>query len=120
MGNLQEYFESNRYHGFYEFGDRVFGYYNKIPFVGSVGTDSVISDEEGPIITIRLDLPIIDDDVVKTVIRVKHTDIKSYMHDLDSKERKEIFKPVKVKKVNKEISKSTALLENLKKLKGKK
>ena len=48
---MAEYFEKNRYKGSYEFGERVFGYYNKIPFIGSVGSDSVVSELIGPQIT---------------------------------------------------------------------
>ena len=84
MANIAEYFEVNRYHGSYELGERVFGYYNKIPFIGSVGSDSVVSPEIGPQITITLDLPISIDGVVKNVIIVKHKDIKSLLRDYDA------------------------------------
>lgn len=61
----------------YFIGDRVFGYLKKVPFVGSVGNDALISHIEGPRITIHLDLPIQVDGVVRNVIVVKHKDIKS-------------------------------------------
>jgi hypothetical protein len=76
MGNLAEYFAENRYQGTWQFGDRVFGRWNKIPFIGSVGTDSVVSEIEGPRVTICLDLPIVYKGQKHSVIVVKPKDIK--------------------------------------------
>jgi len=49
------------------------GVYNGIPFAGSVGNDTLISEEEGPRVSIHLDLPIEG----RSVIIVKHKDIKT-------------------------------------------
>jgi hypothetical protein len=76
MGNLSDYFERNAYKPKYFLGDRVFGKWNKIPFVGTVGNDTVISNIEGPRISIHLDLPIKLEDKTVSVIIVKHKDIK--------------------------------------------
>jgi len=76
--NLAEYFKQNRYQAKYDIGDRVFGKWNKIPFVGTVGNDTLINENEGPRITVHLDLPIKYQDKVYTVIIVKHKDIKPY------------------------------------------
>ena len=76
MSNLAEYFAKNRYQGRWEFGDRVFGRWNKIPFIGSVGTDSVVSELEGPRVTVTLDLPILYKGNRHTVITVKPNAIK--------------------------------------------
>lgn len=76
MSNLAEYFSKNRYHAKYEFGARVFGRWNKIPFIGTVGSDSVVSDVEGPQLTITLDLPIKIKDNIHRVVIVKHKDVK--------------------------------------------
>ena len=76
MANLADYFAKNRYQATYQIGDRVFGKWNKIPFIGSVGNDSLVSELEGPRISIHLDLPIKVKDQVHTVIIVKHKDIK--------------------------------------------
>lgn len=76
MGNLSDYFERNAYKPKYHIGDRVFGRWNKIPFIGTVGNDTVISLEEGPRITVILDLPILLTDRQHSVIIVKHKDIK--------------------------------------------
>lgn len=78
MGNLTEYFEKKAYKPKYFIGDRVFGYYHKIPFVGTVGNDTLISEIEGPRITVHLDLPLKYQDKIYGVIIVKHKDIKIY------------------------------------------
>lgn len=78
MPSLAEYFEKNAYKPKYFIGDRVFGYYHKIPFVGSVGNDTLINDIEGPRISIHLDLPLKYKDTIHNVIIVKHKDIKPY------------------------------------------
>ena len=76
MGNQTDYFERIGYKPEYYIGERVFGNWNKIPFVGTVGNDTVINHIEGPRISIHLDLPIVFDKVVHNVIIVKHEDIK--------------------------------------------
>lgn len=76
MGNQTDYFERTGYRGQYQIGDRVFGRYQKIPFVGSVGNDRKINDTVGPEVTIHLDLPMQTADGIRTVIVVKHRDIK--------------------------------------------
>lgn len=76
MGNQTDYFNRIGYKPTYQIGDRVFGRWNKIPFIGSVGNDTVISEIEGPRITIHLDLPIRLTGRLYSVIIVKHKDIK--------------------------------------------
>ena len=61
----------------YFIGDRVFGYVKKVPFMGTVGNDSIINHTDGPHISIHLDLPMRIDGIVRNVIFVKHKDIKS-------------------------------------------
>jgi hypothetical protein len=78
MGNLADYFERNAYKPKYSIGDRVFGHWNKIPFVGTVGNDTVISLIEGPRISVHLDLPIKYKDVIHNILIVKHKDVKLY------------------------------------------
>lgn len=75
MGKQTEYFERIGYQPKYWIGDRVFGHWNKIPFVGTVGNDTVI-DNTGPRISIHLDLPIKYEGVIRNIIIVKHRDIK--------------------------------------------
>ena len=75
MGTLTDWFNRDPYVPTYNMGDRVFGYYKKIPFVGSVGNDRVVS-ESGPEITIQLDLPIRHENKNYSIIVVKHRDIE--------------------------------------------
>jgi hypothetical protein len=76
MGNQTEYFERIGYRPKWFLGDRVFGHWNKIPFVGSVGNDTLINNIEGPRISIHLDLPIKYKGKIYNVVIVKHKDIK--------------------------------------------
>lgn len=76
MGNLSDYFEKNAYKPKYQIGDRVFGHWNKIPFVGTVGNDTLVSEMEGPRISVHLDLPIRLTGRLHSVIIVKHKDVK--------------------------------------------
>jgi hypothetical protein len=75
---LAEYFKENRYQPKYFIGDRIFGHWNKIPFVGTVGNDTVINETEGPRISVLLDLPIKFQNKIYNVIIVKHRDVKPY------------------------------------------
>lgn len=75
MGNQTDYFERIGYRPKYHIGDRVFGHWNKIPFIGTVGNDRVINNT-GPQITIHLDLPIRFEQQTHNFIIVKHRDIK--------------------------------------------
>jgi hypothetical protein len=69
---LAEYFRENRYKPTFEMGDRVYGKHEGVPFIGTVGNDTEISIEEGPRVTVHLDLPI----QKKTVIIVKPKALK--------------------------------------------
>lgn len=76
MATQTDYFQNKGYKPVYCIGDRVFGKYDKIPFVGTVGNDRLINEINGPEITIHLDLPIKIDKEYKQFIIVKHKDIK--------------------------------------------
>ena len=76
MGNQTDYFERIGYKPTYFLGDRVSGKWNKIPFIGTVGNDTVVNNIEGPKISIHLDLPIKYKDKIHNIIFVKHKDIK--------------------------------------------
>ncbi len=73
---LAEYFEKHRPKPVWFLGDRVFGRWNKIPFIGTVGNDNMISELEGPRVTVFLDLPIKHQDKIHNIIVVKQKDIK--------------------------------------------
>ena len=75
MGNQTDYFERIGYKPTWHIGDRVIGKWNKIPFVGTVGNDTVINEANGPQISIHLDLPIKFRDKTHNIIIVKHRDI---------------------------------------------
>jgi hypothetical protein len=120
MSTLAEYFHANRYQPKYFIGDRVFGYYNKIPFIGSVGNDTLINPEVGPQISIHLDLPIHLHGEIYSVIIVKHKDIKQYVkeikmsHDTDKfKHSTRIQKENNVIKKQQKIAKANGMPEHL-------
>ena len=76
MASLTEYFAKIAYKHTYDIGDRVEGKWNGIPFVGSVGNDRLVNEDDGPEVTIHLDLPIKYQDKIHRIIVVKHKDIK--------------------------------------------
>ncbi len=76
MANYAEYFERVSYKPTWSIGDRVFGYYKKVPFIGTVGNDTLISELEGPRVTVHLDLPMRIDNYNHLFIIVKPKDIK--------------------------------------------
>lgn len=80
MPNYAEYFEKHRPKPIWHIGDRVFGKWNKIPFIGSVGNDNMISELEGPRVSIFLDLPIKYKDKIYRVVFVKQKDIKKLIN----------------------------------------
>lgn len=82
MANLAEYFAANRYQGKRRIGERVTGVYQGIRWMGSVGVDNEVSEKEGPMVTVILDLPIKVDGVVHNIIRVKNKDAKA-LKELD-------------------------------------
>ena len=68
-GGLTRYFKSIAHTPTYLIGDRVFGHWNEMPFVGSVGHERVRNGE--PECTIHLDLPIKYEEIIYNVIVVK-------------------------------------------------
>ena len=76
MSTLTEQFAKNAYQPTYFIGDRVFGYWNKVPFVGSVGNDRDKVGDSGPEITVHLDLPLQYKGEIKSVVIVRHEDVK--------------------------------------------
>lgn len=79
MGNLSDYFERTAYKPRWHIGDRVQGKWNKIPFRGTVGNDTVINENEGPRVSVHLDLPIRYQDQTHTVIFVKPNQLKEFV-----------------------------------------
>lgn len=83
MVSLADHFAANRYIGKFQIGDRVFGHWNKIPFIGSVGNDSVVNETIGPQVSIHLDLPIMHEGKIRNIIHVKPKDIKKLICPFD-------------------------------------
>ena len=83
MASLTEYFEKNTYKAQYEFGTRVFGRWNKIPFMGTIYTDTVVSPEQGPRLSIHLDLPIKFENKVYNIIIDTHSSFKGLTELVD-------------------------------------
>ena len=85
---LTEYFRSIAYKHTYDIGNRVEGKWNGIPFVGSVGNDRFVNEDDGPEVTIHLDLPIMYKGKRHNILIVKHKQIKrrkEYVYPLDRK-----------------------------------
>lgn len=78
MSNMARYFEANRYQAKWTIGDRVTGKWNKIPFVGTVGNDTLISEKQGPRVSVHLDLPVKHNQVVYNILFLKPTDLKAF------------------------------------------
>lgn len=76
MDNYAKYFAANRPKPKWFMGDRVFGRWNKIPFIGTVMLDNMVSEEVGPRVIVHLDLPVKYKKEVKNYIEVRQKDIK--------------------------------------------
>jgi hypothetical protein len=75
--NLAEYFAANRPKARYTIGDRVEGKYQGVPYVGTVGSDVMRNETEGPMVTVHLDLPLkTKTETHMHFIRVAYKDIK--------------------------------------------
>jgi hypothetical protein len=77
MNSLAEYFALHRPKPLYSVGDRVQGVYRKIPYVGTVYTDNMRNELEGPRVSVHLDLPMKLGREWLQYIRVEYKDIKS-------------------------------------------
>lgn len=78
MASLAEYFKLHRYQSKYDIGDRVTGKWNKIPFVGTVGNDTLINEIEGPRVSVHLDLPIKYQDKIHNFIIINPKNLKEF------------------------------------------
>jgi hypothetical protein len=77
MSSLSEYFANNRPEPKWTFGDRVFGYYNGVPFVGTCGGEGMVNESQGSLVTVFIDLPIKYKNIWHTTfIKVKPKDLK--------------------------------------------
>lgn len=76
MASLSDYFDKKAYKPTWVIGDRVYGKYKKILYIGTVGNDTLISEQEGPRVTVHLDLPLKVDKDYKSLIIVKPKELK--------------------------------------------
>lgn len=77
MPSLEEYFDKQTYKPKWFIGDRVEGKWNGIPFVGSVGNDNLVSELEGPKVSVLVDLPILHKGKVHSIIFLKPKELKA-------------------------------------------
>lgn len=75
MNNYQQYFDRVTYKPTYFMGDRVRGFYQGVPFAGTVDLDTLVDPDVGPYVVVNLDLPIKIQDKIITLISVKHKDL---------------------------------------------
>lgn len=76
MTGYAEYFEKNRPKPKFKIGDRVFGKWNKIPFVGTVLNDNMVTEEIGSRVSVQLDLPIKYKETINNIVWVTQHSIK--------------------------------------------
>jgi hypothetical protein len=77
MSSLAEYFKNNRPTPKWNFGDRVFGKYNGVPFVGTCGGEGMVNETAGSLVTVFLDLPLKDKKTVHmTFVKVSPKALK--------------------------------------------
>ena len=76
MGTLTDYFDKIGHKPKWHIGDRVSGVWNGVPFVGSVGSESLVDPDFGPRVTVMPDLPIRLEDKNHNVIVLKPHELK--------------------------------------------
>ena len=76
MTTVKRYFDSIAHKPKYFLGDRVYGKWNGIPYVGTVGIESLLSLDEGPYVIVLLDLPIVRGDKIHNIVRVSPKDVR--------------------------------------------
>ena len=76
MDNYAQQFAKTRPQAKWLIGDRVFGHWHKIPFVGTVLIDNMVTEEVGPRVLVQLDLPLKYKQEYKNIIEVKQKELK--------------------------------------------
>lgn len=76
MTTYAEYFDKNRSKPKFKIGDRVIGKWNKIPFVGTVLNDNVVTEEIGPRVSVYLDLPLKYKEKINNIVWVTQNSLK--------------------------------------------
>jgi hypothetical protein len=76
MKNLTQYFQEHAYQSKYKGGERVFGYYNKTPVMGTVAWDNLLNPDTGPEVCLCLDLPIVVEGKTLNYVRILTAEVK--------------------------------------------
>lgn len=76
MGTLTDYFEARATKPEYELGDRVYGHFQGILYIGTTGFARTVDLERGVEVPVLLDLPLKIDGKVYNLLLVKPKDIK--------------------------------------------
>ena len=76
MGTLTDYFNKIAHKATWEIGDRVQGKWNGVPFIGTVGSETLVDPDFGPRVTVMPDLPIRYESKNHNVIVLKPKDLK--------------------------------------------
>lgn len=82
MANYAEYFaarDADKPKPKYNRNDRVFGHWNKIPFIGSVVR------EENKVVLVHTDLPVKHDDQLHYILKLSRTDV-TLLKDYDTED----------------------------------
>jgi hypothetical protein len=88
MAGIKKYFDTVTYKPTYFLGDRVFGRYNGIPFVGYVYNDSDIHGNGRPTVLVDLYLPIKVDGEFVRQIKTTHDNISALIPLEQMKDKK--------------------------------
>ena len=94
MSNLTKYFRENRKPNKYHLGDRVRGFWNGVPFSGTVAVDHIVYENVGHEVSVFLDLPIVYDNKSYSIITVGYSDLIEKKEKYDVKGKTNRKKPV--------------------------
>jgi hypothetical protein len=73
--NQTEYFASIAYQPKYKIGARIRGTYQGIPIRGSVFNDTLVCLDDGPYVTVHLDLPVQVAGKLLSVVKCSHDQV---------------------------------------------
>jgi hypothetical protein len=76
MTSLAKYFSENREKPKFIIGDYVTGKLNGIRFMGTVGNDRVVSEEQGAMVSVHLFLPLLIEGTYRSLVNVPQGDVK--------------------------------------------
>lgn len=77
MATLTDYFKEIAYQPKYSPGDRVCGHWNGVPIMGTVGSDTLVTERQEPQIHVFLDLPVKHRGITHNFVIAHHSSVKS-------------------------------------------